>query len=664
MPDKNLDDLCLTTIRMLAVDMVEAANSGHPGMPLGAAPLAYVLYKRIMRFNPQNPAWPGRDRFILSPGHGSALQYAVLHMCGFDLPMEQLKNFRQWGSVTAGHPEYGHCPGVEATTGPLGHGLAMGVGFALAERHLAGEFNRPGHDMVDHYTYGIVSDGDLMEGVASEAASLAGTLKLGKLIYLYDDNKITIEGGTELAFSEDAGKRFEAYGWQVLHVEDAGNLDDIEAQIATAQAETARPSLIICRTHIGFGSPKQDSEKAHGEPLGAEAMAATRKAYGWPEETFQVPREAAAEMGKAVSAGAALEKAWQEKMQAYVQDHPELAAKLQTQLNGVLPAGWEESLPSFDPEAGKMATRGASGAVLNAIAPAITSLVGGSADLAPSNKTMIAGSGDMRPEGGQGRNIHFGVREHGMGAVINGMGLHGGVIPYAGTFFVFSDFCRPALRLAALMQIHNIWVFTHDSVAVGEDGPTHQPIEHLMSLRLMPGLTVIRPADANETAAAWRTALTRKGPSCLLFSRQGLPILDPMACDIAGGVSKGAYVLSDCQGTPDILLLSSGAEVHLALEAQKALAQKGKAARVVSMPSWEIFSEQDKAYQDSVIPPAVKARLSVEAGSTLGWERYVGDAGCSIGIDRFGASAPGGLVLEKLGLNLENVLAKALECLQ
>ena len=665
MPDsKKLDELCLTTIRMLAVDMVEAANSGHPGMPLGAAPLAYVLYKRIMRYNPKNPAWPGRDRFILSPGHGSALQYAVLHMCGFDLPMEQLKNFRQWGSLTAGHPEYGHCPGVEATTGPLGHGVAMGVGFALAERYLANEFNRPGHDIVDHYTYGIVSDGDMMEGVASEAASLAAALKLGKLIYLYDDNKITIEGSTDLAFTEDVGKRFTAYGWQVLEAESSENLDDIQAKVAIAQAETGKPSLIMCRTHIGYGSPKQDSEKAHGEPLGAEAMAATRAAFGWPEDAFHIPAEAAGEMGGQVKTGAGLERAWQEKMDAYAKAHPELAAKLKARLAGELPQGWEESLPVFDPADGKMATRGASGAVLNAIAPAVTGLVGGSADLAPSNKTMIAGSGDMRPEGGLGRNIHFGVREHGMGAVINGMGLHGGVIPYAGTFFVFSDFCRPALRLAALMQIHNIWVFTHDSVAVGEDGPTHQPIEQLMSLRLMPGLTLLRPADANETAAAWRIALTRKGPSCLLFSRQGLPILDPKACDIAGGVAKGAYVLSDCEGSPDILLLGSGAEVHLALAAQKELKAKGKAARVVSMPSWEIFSEQDQSYQDSVIPPAVKARLSIEAGATLGWERYVGDKGCSIGIDRFGASAPGALVLEKLGLNLDNVVAKAMECLK
>jgi transketolase len=565
MSQTKLDDLCVNTIRMLAADMVEAANSGHPGMPLGAAPLAYVLFTRFMRFNPKNPAWPGRDRFVLSAGHGSALQYALLHLCGYDLSLEELKNFRQWGSKTAGHPEYGLCPGVEATTGPLGHGLSMGVGMAMAERWLAGTYNRPGNEIIDHYTYGIVSDGDLMEGVASEAASLAGTLKLGKIIYLYDDNKISIEGGTELAFTEDAAARFEAYGWQVLEVQDVNKLDLIETAIKQAQAETNRPSLIRCPTAIGYGSPKEGSAKAHGEPLGADAMAATRKNFGWPEEAFHIPQEVSDWFGQFSAKGAELQAGWEGAMKAYASANPGEAETLQGQLKGDLPNGWTGSLPSFE-AGGKIATRAASGQVINAIAPALPNLVGGSADLSPSTKTVIDGSPDMRTPGG--RNIHFGVREHGMGAIVNGMALHGGLIPYGATFFVFSDFVRPALRLASIMQLHNIWVFTHDSVAVGEDGPTHQPIEQLMSLRAMPGFTVIRPADANETAIAWKLAITRKSPTALLFSRQGLPILEPEAVK---GAEQGGYVLSDCGGEPGLILMSSGAEVHLALAAKAEL---------------------------------------------------------------------------------------------
>jgi transketolase len=656
MSPNNLDQLCVNTIRMLAADMVEAANSGHPGMPMGAAPMAYVLFTKFMRFNPKNPSWAGRDRFVLSAGHGSALMYSMLHLCGYDLPMEQLKNFRQWGALTAGHPEYGLCPGVDATTGPLGHGLSMGVGMAMAERWLAGTYNRPGQEVIDHYIYGIVSDGDLMEGVASEAASLAGTLKLGKIIYLYDDNKISIEGGTDLAFTEDAKARFEAYGWQVLEVADGNDVGAIEAAVKKAQAETTRPSLIKCRTQIGYGSPKQGTAKAHGEPLGAEAMAETRKAFDWPQSTFVVPSEVKEAFAGFAERGAELESSWNQAVEVYAGANPAEGKALKAQLAGELPQGWENSLPSFEAD-GKIATRAASGQVLNAIAPVIPNLVGGSADLSPSNKSVIADSPDMRTPGG--RNIHFGVREHGMGAIVNGMALHGGVIPYGATFFVFSDFVRPALRLSSLMKIQTIWIFTHDSVAVGEDGPTHQPIEQLMSLRVMPGFTCFRPADANETAAAWKAAVTRSGPTALILSRQGLPILDPASTK---GAEKGAYVLSDCQGEAQLLLLSSGAEVHLALSAQEELKAKGVASRVVSMPSWEIFAEQDQAYRDSVIPPKVKARLAIEAGATLGWERYVGDNGCVIGLDRFGESAPGGEVLDKLGFNVDNVVAKALAC--
>ncbi len=657
-----LTQLAINTIRMLAVDMVEKAKSGHPGMPLGAATMAYVLWTRFLRHNPKNPRWPGRDRFILSAGHGSALLYSLLHLTGYDLPLEELKNFRQWESKTPGHPEYGHTPGVEATTGPLGQGLGMAVGMAMAERALAAQFNRPGLELVDHRTFAIVSDGDLMEGVACEAASLAGTLGLEKLICLYDDNKITIEGATDLAFREDVGARFKAYGWRVIGPVEGDDVEAIARAIAEAETETARPSLIICRTHIGCGSPKQDSSSAHGEPLGAEANQATRTCFSWPEEAFHIPEAALKHLREALARGRAQEDDWQRTMAAYAEARPELAQAFARQIAGKLPEGWEKALPAFDPAGKQLATREASGKVLNALAPVVENLVGGSADLAPSTKTLIAGSGDLRGRGADcGRNVHFGVREHAMGAAVNGMALHGGLIPYGATFFVFSDFVRPALRLAALMQTRSIFVFTHDSLAVGEDGPTHQPVEHLMSLRLIPGFTTIRPADPNETAAAWGLALTRVGPTALILTRQKVPTLDLVKYPVREGVAKGAYVLSDCDGPPQIILIATGSEVGLVMQAQEKLAGQGVNARVVSMPSWEIFHEQDQAYRDQVLPPAVKARLAVEAGATLGWERWVGDAGRVIGLDRFGTSAPGGLAMEKLGFSVDNVVQEALK---
>ena len=656
----DLDKLCVNTIRMLAVDMVEAANSGHPGMPLGAATMAYVLWDRYLKHNPANPKWADRDRFILSAGHGSALLYSLLHLTGYDLTLNDLKAFRQWESKTAGHPEYGLCPGVEATTGPLGQGFAMGVGMAAAEKHLAGRLNRPGQTIVDHYTYAIVSDGDLMEGVASEAASLAGTLGLGKLIYLYDDNKISIEGGTDLAFTEDVGGRFEAYGWQVLRVDEGDQVEAIMTAIDAARAETARPSLVMVRTHIGCGSPKQDSAAAHGEPLGAEGAQATRDCFGWPSDPFHVPPEVLAHLRQARERGRQAEDQWQQALAAYLQANPEDGRQYAAWLKGQLPQGWREALPVFDPADKPVATRSASGQVINALAPVVQNLLGGSADLAPSTKTVIKGSGDLRGSGADcGRNVHFGVREHAMGAMVNGMALHGGLIPYGATFFVFSDFMRPALRLAALMQTKSIFVFTHDSLGVGEDGPTHQPVEHLMALRVMPGFRVVRPADANETAQAWALALTSEGPTALVLSRQNLPILDPRAYPIASGVAAGGYVLSEESGALKVVLIATGAEVHLALAAQKALQDQGLGARVVSLPCWEVFAQQSAEYRAKVLPPACKARLAIEAGSSLGWERWVGDGGAVVGVDRFGASAPGGKVLANYGFNLDNVVAQA-----
>ena len=657
-----LEHQAITTIRLLAADMVEKAKSGHPGLPLGAAPLAYLLWMRIMRYNPADPAWFDRDRFVLSAGHGSALLYAMLHLTGYDLPMEELKRFRQWGSMTPGHPEHGLTPGVEATTGPLGQGIGNSVGMALAERALAAQFNRDGFPMVDHYTYALVSDGDLMEGVASEAASLAGTLGLGKLILLYDDNHVTIEGPTDLAFTEDRVKRFEAYHWHTDIVDDGEDLVALEQAIRKAKTETERPSLIAVRTHIGYGSPKQDQAVVHGEPLGAEALAATRTFFSWPEEPFHLPGGVLDHFREALEVGKKHQEAWQQRLAAYEKAYPDLAARLKAQIHGELPAGWDDGLPTFLPTDPPLATRVASGKVLNALAKKIPNLLGGSADLAPSTKTLIDGSGDMRPgKDGIGRNIHFGVREHGMGAVVNGLALHGGVIPYGATFLIFSDYMRASLRLSALMGCHAIFVFTHDSIGLGEDGPTHQPVEHLMSLRAMPHFTLIRPADANETTAAWRVAMTHTaGPVALALTRQNMPTLDSSAVDIREGVSRGAYVLKDSDGLPQVILIASGSEVTLALTAFEELAAENVRARVVSMPCWELFEAQDAAYRNQVLPPEVKARLAVEAGATLGWERYVGSEGAVIGLDRYGASAPGKTNMENLGFTVAHVVSRAL----
>ena len=654
MHTETVDEQCVTTLRLLAVDMVEKAKSGHPGLPLGAAPMAYVLWARHLRHNPLDPSWVNRDRFILSAGHGSALLYALLHLTGYNLSLEDLKNFRQWESKTPGHPEYGLTPGVECTTGPLGQGFAMGVGMALAEKWLAERFNRPGFPIIDHHTYALVSDGDLMEGVASEAASLAGHWKLGKLIYLYDDNHITIEGDTALTFTEDVLTRFQAYGWHTQRVADGNDLEAIHEAITAAKAEHNRPSLIAVRTVIGYGSPKQNNAACHGEPLGPEAARKTKECYGWPlEEAFHVPQDVREAMGRAVAEGRRIQDEWNARLDAYRTAYPEEAALLQSFLAGTLPHGWEKHLPLFDPAAGSVATRNASGKVLNALADVIPNLMGGSADLAPSNKTFLTQGGN--------RNLHFGVREHAMGAILNGMALHGGVRPYGGTFLVFADYMRPAIRLAALMKTKVIYVFTHDSIGVGEDGPTHQPIEQLASLRAIPNLTVLRPADANETAAAWKIALESDGPVALALTRQNVPVLDVDREKLFQGVSKGAYILAESSGPPRLIVIATGSETHLALEAQKVLErQKGIPTRVVSMPSWELFQRQDAAYRDAVLPPEVTARLAVEAGSSMGWHRWTGSQGAVIAIDRFGASAPGSVVMTNFGFTVDNVVASAL----
>ena len=657
---KNLDKLCVNAIRMLAVDMVEQAKSGHPGMPLGAAPMAYVLWTRFLRHNPLNPAWSDRDRFILSAGHGSALLYALLHLSGYGLTLDDLKRFRQWKSLTPGHPEYGLTPGVEATTGPLGQGFAMGAGMALAEVYLADCFNRPDHGIVDHYTYALVSDGDLMEGVASEAASLAATMGLGKLIYLYDDNEISIEGSTDLAFTEDVSRRFQAYGWQVIRVADGNDLDKIATAVTNARSETERPSLIMVRTQIGFGSPKQGSASAHGEPLGPEAARRTRETLGWPlEAPFQVPDEVYGHFKDVAEKGRQAETDWAELFEKYQQAYPEAADDFLRQMKRELPAGWADDLPVYDPQDGGLATRAASGKALNALADRLPNLIGGSADLAPSNKTLIDGCGDFGCGRPGARNIRFGVREHAMGAILNGMALHGGLIPYGGTFLVFSDYMRPALRLAAMMKAPSIFVYTHDSIGVGEDGPTHQPVEQVAVLRAVPGLTVIRPADANETARAWQYAIGHSGPTALILTRQKVPHLDAAKYGIEQGVARGAYVLEDAPGTPDLILIGTGSEVGLALAAGAELSAQGVKVRVVSMPSWEIFAAQPQEYRDQVLPPDVEARLALEAGSTMGWCRWVGSRGDVLGIDHFGASAPGGEVFSQFGFTVENVVARA-----
>lgn len=658
----NLDQLCVNAIRFLAADGVEQAKSGHPGMPMGMADAAYVLWTQFLTHSPSNPTWADRDRFILSAGHGSMLLYSLLYLTGYDLPLDELKRFRQWESKTPGHPEYGCAPGVETTTGPLGQGFATGVGMALATRLLKTRYNKPGHKIVDHTIYAIVSDGDLMEGVASEAASLAGHLGLSEIIYLYDDNQISIEGSTELAFTEDVGARFRAYNWFVQEV-DGYDRAGIAAAIQAAQDETERPSLIKVRSQIGYGAPhKAGTAKAHGEPLGTEELAAAKEALGWPTEPlFYVPDEALAHLRAAVEAGKADEAHWNAQFEAYAADYPELAAEFKQRMSGELPEGWDADLPNFSDTSKPLATRRASGQVINALSPKVPALIGGSADLAPSTSTMVSGGGDINQDAFTGVNLHFGVREHAMGAVLNGMALHGGFIPYGATFMVFSDYARPAVRLSALMGTHVVYVFTHDSLWLGEDGPTHQPVEHLAALRVIPNLTVIRPSDATETVEAWKVALTGKGPVALILTRQHISILDRAILPPASELAKGAYVLADSEGTPDVILIASGSEVEVVLDAREILAEKGVQARVVAMPSWDLFEAQTAAYKESVLPAAVTARLAVEAGVSMGWDRYVGPKGAVIAVDRFGESAPYKTLMEKFGYTGPAVAEKAVK---
>ncbi len=657
-----LDQLCINTIRLLAVDAVQKANSGHPGLPMGAAPMAYVLWTRFMRYDPLKPGWPNRDRFVLSAGHGSMLLYSLLHLTGYDLALSDLQQFRQWGSKTPGHPEYRLADGIETTTGPLGQGFGTAVGMAIAQKYLAAHFNRTKHEIADYKIYGIVSDGDLMEGVASEAASLAGHLGLNNIIYLYDDNHISIEGSTHLAFTEDRAMRFEAYGWFVQQLPDGNDLEAIDDAIRVAQAETERPSIIMVRTHIGYGSPnKQDTAAAHGSALGDEEVKLTKENLGWPlEPKFYIPEEALAHFRKAIERGEKAEAAWQSRLADYRKAYPALAAEWDRFVKGDLPEGWTAKIPTFSSAEKPTATRQASGKVLNAISPSLSSLLGGAADLAPSTDTLINREGDFSRGNYGARNFHFGVREHTMGAIINGMALSG-LIPYGATFFIFSDYLRPALRLAALMEVHSIFVFTHDSIFLGEDGPTHQPIEHLPALRAIPNLSLIRPADANETAVAWRVAIEhRGGPVALCLTRQGLPIIDRSKFGAAEGLAKGAYVLADAQGkTPEIVLIASGSEVAPAFEAYEKLTQEGVAVRLVSMPSWDLFEKQPQSYRDEVLPPDVTARLAIEAASPFGWERYIGTKGDMIGMKRFGASAPAKVLAERFGFNAANIVWRA-----
>ncbi|MDM8529956.1 transketolase [Anaerolineales bacterium HSG25] len=663
MSNTPLDQLCVNTIRTLAIDGIQQANSGHPGLPMGIADGAYVLWTKFLRHNPGNPDWTNRDRFILSAGHGSMLLYSLLHLTGYDLPLEELKQFRQWGSLTPGHPEYGVTPGVEATTGPLGQGFANGVGMAIAEAFLAATFNKPDHTIIDHYTYVIVSDGDLMEGVSHEAASMAGHMKLGKLIYLYDDNYISIDGSTELAFTEDRMKRFESYNWHVQQV-DGHDRSAIESAIKTAQTVTDQPSIIACRTTIGYGSPnKANTSGVHGSPLGADEIKLTKEALDWPsQEPFHIPAEALTEFRTAVTQGETLETEWKSALDAYAKAYPTEADQLRQFLSGELPSGWEEALPVFPADAKGMATRAASGKTLNAIAAAIPNFIGGSADLAPSTNTFLNGLPAFANDTFAGRNFHFGVREHGMSSVLNGMALHGGVIPYGATFLVFSDYSRPALRMAAFSHIPAIFVFTHDSIGVGEDGPTHQPVEHLAALRAIPNLTVIRPADANETAQAWKVALEkRNGPTVLILTRQALPTYDRTNMGSADGVAKGAYVLLDSDKVYlDVILIATGSELNLAIGAYAKLTEQGIATRVVSMPSWELFEKQSDSYRNKVLPPNVKARIGIEAACSMGWRQWLGDQGSMIGLDRFGASAPVSKLYEQFGFTTDNIVLRAL----
>lgn len=655
---QTIDQVAVNTLRFLSIDEVEKAKSGHPGFPLGTAPLMYTVWDRFMNYNPKDPNWFNRDRFILSPGHGSALYYAMLHLAGYDVSIEQLKNFRQWGSITPGHPEYGVTPGVDASTGPLGHGFAMGVGFAIAETMLAAKYNKPGFEVVNHYTYGLTSDGDQMEGVASEAASLAGTLGLGKLIYLYDNNHITIEGDTEIAFREDVGKRFEAYGWQVLRVADSEDIDALENAIKEAKADTEHPSLIIVRTHIGYGSPKQDNASCHGEPLGAEGVAKTKEAADWPVgQSFYVPVTVRKHFDDKLAACAEKQAAWEALLADYKVVYPELGKELEERIKGDVLVSRSDLEAVFNDIEG-ISTREAGGEVLQKLSMQLPQLVGGSADLGPSNKTVMKTCGYYSKDDRTGRNIHFGVREHAMGKALNGIALHGGFIPFGGTFLVFADFMRPAVRMAALMGLRSIFVFTHDSIAVGEDGPTHQPVEHAMSLRVIPNLCVIRPADALETAMAWQTAcLNQHKPTALLLSRQKLPVLHKYAAVIHDNAGKGAYVLDAGQGEAKAVIIATGSEVHLALEAQAKLAEEGICVSVVSMPSWDMFEMQSEEYKKSVLPEGLP-KVAVEAGVTLGWSRYTGSEDNVVGINKFGASAPGGTVMKEYGFTAENVAAK------
>ncbi len=676
MNSAELDQLCVNTIRALSIDAIQKANSGHPGLPLGAAPVGYVLFTRAMRHNPTDPKWFNRDRFVLSGGHGSMLLYALLHLTGYDLPLSEIENFRQWGSMTPGHPEVGAAPGVETTTGPLGQGFANGVGLALAEAHLGARYNRPGYEIVDHYTYGIVTDGDLMEGVASEAASLAGHWRLGKLIYLFDDNRISLAGSTNITFTEDVGKRFEAYGWHVQRVADGNDLAAIENAIRAAQAEAGRPSLIRVRSIIGYGSPhKQNTFEAHGSPLGPEEVKLTKQNLGWPvEPPFYIPGEALEFFRSAIDRGQAAQAEWQAKWDAYAREHPDLAAELSAALNGELPEGWEGGIPAFD--AGKpIATRVASGQTLNAIAAKVPNLIGGSADLNPSTNTALKGMGDfMHPntplDGAQGlvgggvsyagRNIAFGVREHAMAGIASGVALHGGQLPFVATFLQFSDYMRPAIRLAALMERHVIYVFTHDSVLLGEDGPTHQPVEHFAALRAIPNLLFIRPGDPDETAVAWQIAIEHKhGPVALALTRQAVPTLDRSKMASAEGVRKGGYVLIDTAGLPDIILIGAGSELHLCVGAAAELSTRGVKARVVSLPCWELFDAQPQDYRDSVLAPAVRRRLAVEIGVAQGWHKYVTEHGDVLSLERFGVSAPAKVIAEKFGFTVANVVERA-----
>ncbi|MDP6822999.1 MAG: transketolase [Dehalococcoidia bacterium] len=660
------DQLSVNAIRFLSADAIQEANSGHPGAPMGAAPLAYTLWDRFLQHNPSNPEWANRDRFVLSNGHASMLLYSLLHLTGYNLPMEQIKQFRQWGSITPGHPERGVTPGVEITTGPLGQGFANALGMAISEKMLAARYNHPGHEIIDHRTYALVSDGDLQEGVASEAASLAGTLGLDKLTYLYDDNKITIEGHTSLAFREDVAARFRAYGFEVIGPVDGNDINALDEAIGQAQTAYRKPSLIVVQTTIGYGSPnKANTPGAHGEALGAEELAATREALGWEHGAFEIPADVTDHMRKALDRGARAEEEWAARLAAYSAAYPEDAASLKRDLAGELPTGWDAGLDAlYDAFNDPVASRAVSGRALAAITERVGNLIGGSADLAPSNNTRVQGRGSFQAETYPGRNMHFGVREHAMGAVANGMAAHGGLIPYTGTFLVFSDYMRPALRLAAMSGLHSVFIYTHDSVGLGEDGPTHQPISQLMSLRSIPGLVVIRPADAHETLEAWRFAVTHDGPVVLALSRQALPTLQRDSDTGAAELARGGYVVTAGGEDPDVLLIGTGSEVSLAQSAAGLLAEDGVAARVVSMPSWELFDAQPPGYRDGVLPPSIRARVSIEAGASIGWARYIGLDGASIGMNGYGASAPGPEVLARFGFTAENVQSTALSIIE